>query len=203
MDSISFTSYQNGYCLQLMNKTLKQATNKNITNAFGKILPISFFVLSTQCLADTTYIGIDYALNDIELSSENAKPSATALRVGVSNNNMAFEAQYLIGNNTDNIYRMEFDLKQSTALYFVMQSDIREGFGLDVSVGYAMTEMSVYGPEETYNGKDHYNGFSWGAAIHQQIPYFKQANIRLGYQSLYKDSDLEITNISIGFTYYF
>ena len=73
-------------------------------------------------------------LTDIELAGENAEPSAIALRAGVSNNNMAFEAQYLVGN-TDDIYRMEFDLEQSVALYFVMQSDIRDGFGMDVSVG--------------------------------------------------------------------
>jgi hypothetical protein len=115
---------------------------------------------------------------------------------------MAFEAQYLRGNK-DSIYRMEFELEQSAALYFVMQSDIREGFGMDVSVGYAMTDMTVSGPEETYNGEDHYNGFSWGISMHQQLPYFDNASIRLGYQSLYKDSDIEITNMSLGFTYYF
>ena len=169
----------------------------------NKVLPL-LLLLSTsfQCLADSTYIGIDYMQNDIGFDDESAKPNATALRVGVSNNNMAFEAQYLRGDN-DDIYRMTFDLEQSTALYFVMQSDIRDGFGMDVSVGYAMTDMTVSGPEETYNGEDHYNGFSWGVSMHQQIPYFEQASIRLGYQSLYKDSDIEITNISLGFIYHF
>ncbi len=173
-----------------------------MNNSFYQIIAISLFVLSSQCFADSPYIGIDYMLTDIELANENAEPSAIALRAGVSNNNMAFEAQYLVGN-TDDIYRMEFDLEQSIALYFVMQSDIRDGFGMDVSVGYAMTDITVSGPEETYNGEDHYNGFSWGMSMHQQIPYFKQASIRLGYQSLYKDSDIEITNISLGFTYNF
>ncbi len=169
---------------------------------FNKITTISLLTLSTQCFADDYYIGMGYLTTDVELVSENAKPSAVAFRAGVSNNNMAFEAQYLRGN-TDNLYRMEFDLEQSTALYFVMQSDIRDGFGMDVSVGYAMTDMTVSGPEETYNGEDHYNGFSWGVSMHQQIPYFEQASIRLGYQSLYKDSDIEITNISLGFIYHF
>jgi len=181
-----------------MNKTL----NKNSMGIFYKIITIPLLTLSTQCFADDYYIGMDYLTTDIELSSENAKPSAIALRAGVSNNNMAFEAQYLRGND-DDIYRMTFDLEQSVALYFVMQSDIRDGFGMDVSVGYAMTDMTVSGPEETYNGEDHYNGFSWGVSMHQKIPYFEQASIRLGYQSLYKDSDIEITNISLGFTYNF
>jgi|GEM_PF-1163886 len=185
-----------------MNKTLKLAFKQNLKNAFSKIFSISLLTLSSQAIADTTYIGFDYMLTDIDLASENAKPSAVAIRAGVSNSNMAFEAQYLVGN-TDDIYRMEFDLEQSLGLYFVMQSDVVDGFGLDVSLGYAMTDMTVTGPEETYNGEDHYNGFSWGAAIHQQIPYFEQASIRLGYQSLYKDSDIDITNISLGFTYNF
>ncbi|WP_057830270.1 outer membrane beta-barrel protein [Colwellia sp. TT2012] len=185
-----------------MIKTRKQAIKQKLIKTFSKILPLSLLTLATQAFADTTYIGIDYMLTDIELASENAKPSAIAIRAGVSNNNMAFEAQYLVGN-TDDVYRMAFDLEQSVALYFVMQSDIRDGFGMDVSVGYAMTDMTVSGPEETYNGEDHYNGFSWGISMHQQIPYFEQASIRLGYQSLYKDSDIEITNISLGFTYTF
>lgn len=181
-----------------MNKTL----NRNVKNTFKKIIALSLFTVSTQSFADDFYIGIDYMLTDIELVSENAEPNAVGLRAGISNNNMAFEVQYLQGNN-DDIYRMTFDLEQSAALYFVMQSDIRDGFGIDVSVGYAMTEMTVSGPEETYNGEDHYNGISWGISMHQQIPYFDQASIRLGYQSLYKDSDIEITNISLGFTYNF
>jgi hypothetical protein len=171
-------------------------------DTFNKIITISFLTISTQCFADDIYIGIDYMTTDIELASENVKPDAIALRAGVSNNNMAFEAQYLRGNN-DNTYRMTFDLEQSAALYFVMQSDIRDGFGMDVSLGYAMTEMTVSGPEETYNGEDHYNGFSWGVSMHQKIPYFDQASIRVGYQSLYKDSDIEIKNISLGFIYNF
>jgi outer membrane protein with beta-barrel domain len=166
-------------------------------------IPLLLLSTSFQCLADSTYIGVDYMLTDIKLAGENAKPSATALRVGVSNNNMAFEAQYLTSNRSDNIYRMEFDLEQSIGLYFVMQSDIIAGFGIDASLGYAMTNMRVSGPEETYNGEDQYNDFSWGVAIHQQIPYLEKAQARLSYQSLYKNSDIEITGISLGFTYQF
>jgi hypothetical protein len=175
---------------------------KSIKNTLKKIVTFSLLTRSTQSLADTGYIGIDYMLTDIELANEEVKPNAIALRAGVSNNNMAFEAQYLRGNN-DDIYNISFDLEQSTALYFVMQSDIRDGFGMDVAVGYAMTDMTVSGPAETYNGEDNYHGFSWAVSMHQQIPYFKQTSIRLGYQSLYKDSDIEITNISLGFTYHF
>jgi len=185
-----------------MNKTLTRNVKNNFNKVLKKIVALSLFTLSTQCFADETYIGIDYMLTDIELASENVKPNAIALRAGVSNNNMAFEAQYLVGN-TDDAYRMEFDLEQSVALYFVMQSDTRDGFGIDVSVGYAMTDLTVSGPEETYNGEDNYNGFSWGVAMRQQIPYFEQASIRLGYQSLYKDDDIEISNISLGFIYNF
>ena len=181
-----------------MNKLFK----KSIKNTLNKVIAPFLLTMSTQSFADDFYVGIDHILTDIELASENTEPSAVGLRVGVSNNNMAFEAQYLQGNN-DDIYRMTFDLEQSAALYFVMQSDIRDGFGMDVSVGYAMTEMTVSGPEETYNGEELYNGFSWGISMHQQIPSFDQASIRLGYQSLYKDSDIEITNISLGFTYNF
>jgi hypothetical protein len=97
---------------------------------------------------------------------------------------MAFEAQYLFANNTDNIYSMEFDLEQSIALYFVMQTNIINDLVLDVSLGYAMTDLTVSGPEGTYNGEDQYNGFSWGIAFHEQIPYLKQAQVRIAYQLL-------------------
>jgi len=158
---------------------------------------------SLPSFADTTYMGVDYVLTDIDLAGESAKPNAAALRIGVSNNNMAFEAQYLTTNSTKNIYRIEFDLEQSVGLYFVMQSDVRNGFGVDVSVGYAMTDLTVSGPDGTYSGEDHYNDFSWGVAIHQQIPYFEKAQVKLGYQSLYKDSAIDISGISLGFTYQF
>ena len=47
------------------------------------------------------------------------------------------------------------------------------------------------------------DGFSWRIAVHQQIPYLEQAQVRLAYQSLYKDSNIEITGISLGITYQF
>jgi len=158
---------------------------------------------SFNCLADSPYIGVDYILTDIDIAGENAKPSMTALRAGVSNNNIAFEAQYLIANNTDDIYSMVFDLEESKALYVVLQSDTIEGFRLDVSLGYAINDLTVTGPENTYNGTSEYSGFSWGISIQQQIPYFEQAQVRLGYQSFYKDSDLDITGIALGVTYQF
>ncbi|XQW84338.1 outer membrane beta-barrel protein [Thalassotalea piscium] len=170
----------------------------------NKLFPLLLLLsVSLPCSADSTYVGVDYVLTDIGLAGESAKPKAAALRIGVSNNNMAFEAQYLTTNDTKNIYRIEFDLEQSVGLYFVMQSDIHNGFGLDVSVGYAMTDLTVSGPDGTYSGEDHYNDFSWGVAIHQQIPYLEKAQIKLGYQSLYKDSDIDISGISLGFTYQF
>lgn len=172
---------------------------------FMKNIFVLLFLLITsfQCFADTAYIGIDYISTDIELGDENVKPNAAGLRVGVSKNNMAFEAQYLVSNSNKDFYRMEFDLQQSIGLYFVLQSDIVDGFGLDVSLGYAMTDIAVSGPENTYNGEDSYNGFSWGVAMHQQIPNMEQLHVKLGYQSFYRDSDIEITGISLGIVYQF
>jgi hypothetical protein len=127
----------------------------------------------------------------------------TAIRTGVSNNNIAFEAQYLLANNTDNIYSMEFDLEQSKALYVVMQSDTMQGFRLDVSMGYAINDLTVTGPENTYNGSDEYSGFSWGISIQQEIPFIKNTQVRLAYQSLFKNSDIDISGIALGLTYQF
>lgn len=166
---------------------------------------LAFFILisSFQCFADTYYVGLDYTMTGIELSGEKAEPDATAIRLGASNNNMALEVQYLTSNKTENIYSMTFDLDQSVGLYFVLQSDIDDGYGINVSLGYAMNKMAVSGPSDTYNGEDNYDGFSWRIAIHREIPYLEQAQIRLAYQSLYKDSNIEITGISLGITYQF
>ena len=171
-------------------------------NTVQTLLMVTLFSLSNICFAEDFYLGVDYVLSDVAVASEDAKANAVGLRAGASNNNMAFEIQYLLGDS-DDIYRMSFDLEKSAALYFVMQSDVRKGFGIDVSLGYAMTDMTVSGPEQTYNGEDNYNGFSWGVSMHQSIPYFEQASIRFGYQSLYKDSYIEITNMSLGITYNF
>lgn len=165
----------------------------------------SFLLLSTSfsCLADSPYIGVDYFLSTVDVSGEDAKPSMTGLRLGVSNNNIAFEAQYLLSNSTDNIYSMEFDLEESKALYAVFQSDTVEGFRLDIALGYAVNELTVTGPENTYNGSDEYSGFSWGISIQQEIPYFNDAQVRLGYQSLFKNDDIDISGIALGLTYQF
>lgn len=84
-----------------------------------------------------------------------------------------------------------------------MQSYAVNGFSLDVSLGYASNEMTVRGPENTFNGSDEYNGFAWGVALYQEIPSLKNVRVKLGYQSLYNDSDLSISGISLGFNYHF
>ncbi|MBH0058771.1 outer membrane beta-barrel protein [Pseudoalteromonas sp. SWXJZ94C] len=168
-----------------------------------KILSLLLLCASFQSFADTAYIGVDYVLPEITINNEDTEPKAAALRLGVSNNNMAFEAQYLTSLSTDNIYNIEFDIEESVALFFVMQSDVVNGFGLDASLGYAQTNITVAGPEETINGDFQYKGFAWGLAIHQDIPYIDNTQIRLGYQSLYNKDDIEITAISLGFTYQF
>ncbi|GAA0810887.1 hypothetical protein GCM10009111_02560 [Colwellia asteriadis] len=154
-------------------------------------------------MADSPYIGIDYMLTDIDVGGENIQPAIMGLRAGVSNNNIAFEAQYLLSSKTDNSNRIKFDLEESKALYVVLQSDTMQGFRFDVSLGYAMNDLAVTGPAETYNGTEEYSGFSWGVSLIQQLPYIENAQVRLGYQSLYKDSDLEITGIALGLTYQF
>ncbi|MDO6505462.1 outer membrane beta-barrel protein [Colwellia sp. 4_MG-2023] len=169
------------------------------------LLLISFSFPSTakSPLVDSTYVGVDYILSSIELRDERAKPSTTAFRIGANKERIGLEAQYLRGNNTDNIYRMEFDLEQSIALYLVLQSKTISGFGLDVSLGYAVTDMTVQGPAETYNGEDTYSGFSWGITFHQKISYIENTQLRFGYQSLYKDDDISISGISLGVIYQF
>lgn len=167
------------------------------------LISFSFPCAAESAFTDSTYVGVDYVLPSIEISGKRAKPSSTAFRIGASKERIGLEAQYLIGNNTDNIYRMEFDLEQSVALYLVLQSTTIDGFGLDVSLGYAITDMTVTGPAETYNGEDTYSGFSWGIAFNQEISYIENTQLRFGYKSLYKDSDITISGFSLGLTYQF
>nr|WP_193988862.1 outer membrane beta-barrel protein [Lelliottia steviae] len=153
--------------------------------------------------ADTPYFGVDYMLSDIEISSESAKPTATFLRAGVSNKNMAFEAQYLVSSNDDDIYNINFDIDKSVGLYFVMQSNIVNGFGLDVSLGYAKTQMKVTSTSQELPSDYDYDGFAWGVAIHQEVPYIKNTHVRLAYQSLFEGDDVDISGVTLGFTYQF
>ena len=167
------------------------------------LIPLLILTFSFQSLADTPYLGVDYMLSEVEIGNEAAKPAATFLRAGVSKNNMAFEAQYLVSNKDDNVYNVNFDIDKSIGLYFVMQSNLHSGFGLDVSVGYAMTEMKVTSTSENLPTDYDYDGFAWGIAIHQQIPYLEKTHVRLAYQSLFNGDDVKIDGVTLGFTYQF
>jgi len=169
-----------------------------------KTLPFLCLFAAVPCFADSSFIGVDYLHSDIEVSDESANTSMVAFRLGTSiYKQIAIEAQYIAGNQTDNIYNMEFDVENSKAVFLLLQSYAVNGFSLDVSLGYASNEMTVTGPENTFNGTDEYNGFAWGVSLYQEIPSFKNARVKLGYQSLYNDSDLSITGISLGFNYHF
>lgn len=168
-----------------------------------KIFTLLLLTASFNSFADTPYIGVDYMMSDIKISNENATPKSALIRAGISNNNMAFEAHYLASSSSDHIYNAEFNLDKSLALYFVMQSDVVNGFGIDVSVGYAKNQVVVSNPSTSINGDYKYDGFSWGVAMHQQIPYLENTQIRLGYQSLFKGDDIEIIGYTLGFVYHF
>jgi hypothetical protein len=64
-------------------------------------------------------------------------------------------------------------------------------------------QVVVSNPSASINGDYKYDGFSWGVAMHQQIPYLENTQIRLGYQSLFKGDDIEITGYTLGFVYHF
>jgi len=173
-------------------------------------IPVVLSVLSSfsfSCFSASNYIGLDYVWSDIKVANESATPQATAVTIGTSGKgkltNMYFEAQYLRANNSDNIYHINFDLEQSTALYLLLKSESRSGYTIDVALGYAYNDLTVTGPENTYNGSDQYNGFSWKAAINYQIPYLENSQVKLGYQSLYNKDDLDISGISLGISYHF
>jgi len=169
-----------------------------------KTLPLLCLLTAAPSFADSSFIGIDYLRSDIEVSNETANTGMASFRLGTSiYKQIAIEAQYVAGSQTDNIYNMEFDLENSKAIFVLLQSYAVNGFSLDVSLGYASNEMTVTGPENTFNGSDEYNGFAWGVALYQEIPSFKNARVKLGYQSLYNDSDLSISGISLGFNYHF
>lgn len=181
-----------------MKKTLKIRTNLLL------VLVAPLFFISQYAIANSSYIGLDYAYTDFDIANENAHPSMATLRASTSiYHNISIEGQYLLPINSDNIYRMEFDLEQSKRLYLLLQSDIVNGFGLDISFGYAVTDLTVTGPENTYNGSDKYEDFSWGLSIHQQIPYFDSLHVRLGYLHLYKDSNVKMAELSLGISYAF
>jgi len=163
--------------------------------------------ISLPCLSASNYIGLDYIWSDIKIADESATPGATALTIGTSGKgqltNMYLEAQYLIANNSDNIYSINFDLEQSKAVYLLLKSDSRDGYSIDIALGYAYNDLNISGPDNTYNGSDEYNGFSWKAAINYEVPYLKNSQIKLGYQSLYNKDDLDISGISLGISYHF
>jgi hypothetical protein len=163
--------------------------------------------MSLSCFAESNYIGLDYVWSDIKIADESATPGATALTIGTSGKgqltNMYLEAQYLVANNSDNIHNINFDLEQSKAVYLLLKSDSRDGYSIDVALGYAYNDLNINGPENTYNGSDEYNGFSWKAAINYEVPYLKGSQIKLGYQSLYSKDDLDISGISLGISYHF
>ena len=156
---------------------------------------IALFILPSlllPCYAASNYIGIDYVLTDIKIADESAQPTATAFTIGTSGK-----------GRFENMYRIDFDLEQSTALYLLLKSASRDGYSIDVAVGYAYNDLTLTGPENTYNGNEQYNGFSWKAAINYQIPYVKNSQIKLGYQSLYNKDGLDISGISLGISYHF
>lgn len=179
-----------------------EMTMKKLTKSIAIIgLPFAMF---NTCLANSFYAGLDYARSDIEISSERANPGLAALRFGYNvEDNIAIEGQYLFGLNTDNVYTMEFDIEQSKAIYVLLQSPDYDGFRLDVALGYASTTLAVTGPDYAYVGTDDYNDFSWGVSLNQTIPWVDNLAVKLGYQSLYKDSYVDISAVTLGLTYAF
>ncbi len=170
-----------------------------------KNIPFALLLSSAlPAFANSTYIGVDYFHSKIDISDKKAKPSLAGLKVGTEiYKQVSIEFEHLVGSGTDEIYNLEFELEKSSSVYLVLNSGNKNGLGMDASIGYAKNKLTVTGPENTYNGTDEYDGFSWGISIYQHLPQFENAQIKLGYKSLYDDEHISISGFTLGFNYYF
>ncbi len=164
----------------------------------------SLTIITFPVLAQKSYVGLGYVHSKLDIANEITNPSMAALRVGTNlTKNIAIEGQYLTSVASDNINATDLELNQSFGAYLVLQSETKNGFKLDLALGYAQTSLTAISTETNYFNKDEFSGLSWGVNLYQSISYLDQAQLRLSYQSLYKDNHIEISGIELGFIYSF
>ncbi len=155
-------------------------------------------------LGDSSFVGVDYMFSSVKLSGEDAKPKLAGLKAGFSlYEQISLEADYLQGTSTDDVVGLEFDVEDSKGLYLLFKSGDDTSFGVDVTLGYASTKLTVTGDENDYRSSEEYNGFSWGISFYDSFPAYKNLQMKLGYKSLYDDNNIKIDGFTLGFNYYF
>lgn len=167
-------------------------------------LSLGLLTLSSVAQSNDIYVGMDYVYGDVAIDGDSAHPTNINVKAGVEVfENIYLEGQYGVSSSDDDLYRMNFDVEKNYATFLRFQSPDAGGFSADISLGYSWNDLAVTGPEETYNGVDSYQGFAWGIALNQALPFYEPVRLRLGYQSLYSDSDFKIAGFTLGFTYTF
>lgn len=159
---------------------------------------------STSAWAETFYSGVDLLKTDLNIGGHKTNPTQTLYRLGFNiNPQFALEYQQGQSKKTDELYRLEVDLEKTQAVFARLISRDYQGITMDVSLGYARSNLMVNGPVGSYNGLDQYEGFAWGIAAYDRLSSIKNAEFRVSYQSFYDDDALHIRGFSFGLTYHF
>ncbi len=186
---------------------------------FKKILPLSlicssFLVTSYSAsandeynhggFADNTYIGIDYFQGTIDITDSSTEPSMARLRIGTDiAKQISIELQYSASANTDSLNSLEAELEDAKAAYVRLKTPMYRGFHMDVALGYAETSLLLTGAQDGSINNDMHSGFSWGVAFYQAVKGFDNIEFKLGYQSLYRDDNVDIDGYVAGISYRF
>ncbi len=160
------------------------------------------FVSNTKAI--DLYAGVDYFWSDIRLAGEKTHPTMASINLGAEIwQQILLEVQYGQSINEDSIYRLNFELEESQAIYLHFLSEDNDYWLLDLSIGYASTDFSGTGPVDTYNDTETYKGFSWGAFAVKNIESIPGTRFKIGYQSLFNDDELHIKGWVAGLSYHF
>ncbi|WDE06714.1 outer membrane beta-barrel protein [Thalassomonas viridans] len=155
-------------------------------------------------LGDSSFVGVDYMFSGVKVSGEDPKPKLAGLKAGISiYEQISLEANYLQGTSTGDVAGLEFDVEDSKGLYLLFKSGNDTSFGVDITLGYASTKLTVTGEESSFNSSEEYNGFSWGISFYDSFPSFENLQMKIGYKSLYDDENIKIDGFTLGFNYYF
>ncbi len=176
------------------------------------LISTSFLMVSTPALANTqvsgfadnTYIGIDYFQGTIDITDSSTEPAMARFRIGTDIiKQIAVELQYSTSANTDSLNSLEAELEDVKAAYFRLKTPMYRGFHMDVALGYAETSLLLTGAEDGSINNDIHSGFSWGVAFYQTVKGFDNIEFKLGYQSLYRDDNVDIDGYVAGVSYRF
>lgn len=150
--------------------------------------------------ADWWYAEAGATRSRIDVAGTEFNPVLPRLKLGLFiTPQIMLEVQYA-GRGDDTAANTQLEVEDISAAYLRLDSGIRSDMRMYVLLGGAKTALKTGSPGGANGNADNYSDFSWGIGLENRV-WSRHTLLTLEYAEYYRNNDVTIAGVSLGFKF--